>query len=224
MVADLSTTHLATAQSPIYLVSDVARYVHLHYQTARSWIALIPGREVRLPPAAGLNFLDLVSILIIRSLRDIGVNPRRIRRAEEYLTHHYGPYPLAKRNIWTNGYHVFFDPDSPLREEVPQQFLIAADSGGQQAFVHLLHQYLRRISYSEEGLAIRWSPKDRVELDPSKQFGQPCIKGSRVLTQSIYLLHTAGDSNETIMNAFLLSAEDVREAIDWEESLIKKAA
>ena len=214
---------VATHRSPIYLVADVARFVRLPYQTARSWVTLIPGRKPELPPGAGLNFLDLISILVIRKLKDIGVNPRRIRRAEEYLMDLYGPYPFSQRVIWTDGYHVFLAPDSPLREEVPERFLISANSGGQQAFVDLLQQYLHRVEYGAEGLAVRWTPMDRVELDPSRQFGQPCIKNTRVLTESIYSLYAAGDAEQTIMRAYDLSSEDVSEALAWEEGLRKAA-
>jgi uncharacterized protein (DUF433 family) len=135
----------------------------------------------------------------------------------------YGLYPFSQRVIWTDGKHVFFAPDSPLREEVPEKFLVSANSGGQQAFVHLLQQYLQRVEYGDEGLAIRWRPTNRVELDPSRQFGQPCIKNTRVLTDTVYSLHAAGDSEQTIMNAYDLSRQDVREALAWERQLRRAA-
>jgi uncharacterized protein (DUF433 family) len=223
MAASAPVLEVATQHSPIYLVSDVARFVRLPYQTAYSWVKLIPGRQPELPPSAGLNFLDLISILVIGKLEDIGVNPRRIRRAEKFLLDRYGPYPFSQRVIWTDGKHVFFAPDSPLREEVPEKFLISANSGGQQAFVHLLQQYLQRVEYGKQGLAIRWTPTNKVELDPSRQFGQPCVRNTRVLTESIYSLHVAGDTEQTIIRAYDLSREEVRAALAWEKSLRKAA-
>jgi len=212
------------ARVPIYQLADVARYAGVHPSTTRYWVRWIPGRVIEAVPSPGLSFLDLVSILIMRELRNFGVKPSRIRRAEDYLTRRLGPYPLARHVIWTDGGHVLFDPESPLREELPESVLVSADLEGQQAFVQLIRTYLHSISYSEEGIAIAWYPNDRVKLDPSVQFGQPCVRDTRVVTRAIYLMHRAGDTTETIMTSFAVLVEDIHAALEWETGLEQAVA
>jgi uncharacterized protein (DUF433 family) len=207
---------------PVYVLSDVARYAGLHRSTARYWLRLIPGRE--LPPAAsqGLCFLDLVSMLVMRELRKLGLKPDRVRHAEQYLTELFGPYPFARRALWTDGAHVFFDPDSPLRRAVAD--LVSADRGGQRAMMEVISPFLRTITYRDGGIAVAWRPRPTVELDPLKQIGQPCVRGTRVTTRAVYLLYKAGDSQDTIIRSFDISPVDVEAAIEWEQSLLQKAA
>jgi len=215
---------LGSSYEPLYLLGDIARYASIHPSTARSWVRLIPGRSAPYAPPTGLSFLDLVSILVIRELRDIGVKPRRIRIAEKYLTERLGPYPFAHNTIWSDGHHVLFDPESPLRTEVPQEYLESADKRGQGAFVSLLREDLHRVIYNEQGIAVAWEPMGAVELDPSLQFGQPRVKGTRVLTQTVQRMHMAGDSIETISLVLRLPQRDVHEAIEWERRLLARAA
>ena len=215
---------VGSLKAPIYLLADVARYASLHPSTARNWVRWIPGRETEAIPSPGLSFLDLISILIMRELRRFGVRPSRVRRAENYLTRTLGSYPFARHVIWTDGGHVLFNPESPLKDELPASALVSADMEGQQAFVQLIRQYLHSISYSKEGIAIAWYPNDRVELDPSKQFGQPRVKGTRVVTRAVYLMQKAGDARKTIMGSFGISAEDTRAAVEWETALQEATA
>ncbi len=209
---------------PVYLLSELARYARLHPSTARYWVRLIPGRE--LPPATGqgLCFLDLVSVLVIRQLKELGVKPSRVRRAEQYLTGLFGPYPFARRVLWTDGAHVFFDLDSPLRHALADSALASADRGGQRAIMQLVRPFLRTITYKGDGIAVAWRPNPAVELDPLRRIGQPCVRGTRVTTRAVYLLHEAGDSQTTIMRSFGISADDVNSVIEWERSLLQNAA
>lgn len=202
--------------APVYIVADVARYTQLRAGTARNWIQWIPGRVSIGEISLGLSFLDLVSLLVMRQLRHLGISPQRIKLAEAYLTGRLGPYPLARNVVWTDGGHILFNPQSPLALEVPKEALESADLWGQRAFVQIIHQYLHRITYSEEGLAISWSPVDRVELSPSRQFGQPCVEGTRVRTHSIYLFHKAGEPVDAIAVSLAISPKDVEAALRWE--------
>lgn len=210
--------------SPIYLVTDVARYAKLPVSTTRYWVGLIPGRAQQMAGLQGLNFLDLVSILVMRELRRTGVRPSRVREAERYLTEYLGPYPFAHASIWTDGDHVLFNPASPLRQKLPEDHLVTADMQGQQAFVTLIHQYLRMIDYNAQNLAMAWRPVKGIRLDPLMQFGQPCLTSTRITTQAVFSLYRAGDHPRMIGKSYGISLEDVESAIQWEESLLQRAA
>jgi uncharacterized protein (DUF433 family) len=213
-------------KAPIYLLSDVARYARLRPSTARYWLLSIPGREPSRPPGEGLSFLDLVSLLIMRELRRMGVSSRAVGRAEAYLTGELGAYPFARGVIWTDGAHVLFNPQGPLVTDVPDYELTSADKWGQLAFVEAIRQYLHYVKYSEdeEAIAVAWYPNDGVELNPRRQFGQPCVRGTRVATRALYLLHSAGDTDDTIANSSGISQADLGAAFQWERELLQKVA
>jgi len=163
-------------------------------------------------------------MLVMKALREYGLKPRRIRSAERYLVEHLGDYPLARSTIWTDGEHVLFNRPSPLSTELPPK-LEAADMGGQQAFVQLLRDYLRKIDFDKkDGLARAWFPRERVKLDPRIQFGEPCVAGTRVRTSVLYSMHVAGDSVITLARSFDISGHDVSEALEWEKGLLARAA
>lgn len=221
------TFELGSLEAPVYLLADVARYVRLHPSRASRWVRFIPGRRIELPASRGLSFLDLISMLVMKGLLAQGVSLGSIRKAERYLGSEFGlyPYPLARKMIWTDGRHVLFDPRSPLRTELPPDSpLMSADKRGQWAFTEILSQYLRQVDYGQEDIAIAWSPTDRVKLDPSVQFGQPCVAGTRVTTHPIYCLYKAGDPLDTIAYLYDISVDDLTAAIEWESRLEQAVA
>ena len=64
----------------------------------------------------------------------------------------------------------------------------------------------------------------RISIDPKICHGQACIKGTRISTESLWALHSAGDSVSLIANSYALSKEQVETAIAWEEELEQVAA
>jgi len=218
---------IGSLQAPIYLLADVGRYVRLHPSKASRWVRYIPGRPIDLPPSRGLSFLDLISMLVMSALRAYGVRLSSIRIAEEYLASEFGlyPYPLARKRIWTDGRHVLFAPKSPLRAELPSDSpLISADEWGQWALTDVLLPYLHRVDYGQEEIAIAWSPIDGVRLDPSIQFGQPCVDTTRIPTHSLYSLYKAGDTPDRIAFLYRIARDDVTSAITWESRLEQAVA
>jgi uncharacterized protein (DUF433 family) len=58
-----------------------------------------------------------------------------------------------------------------------------------------------------------------VLLDPEIQFGQSCVKGTRIPTKTIWSMNKAGDSIEFIAEEYWLSGDEVEAAIAWENDL-----
>ncbi|MCH9038770.1 MAG: DUF433 domain-containing protein [Chloroflexi bacterium] len=65
---------------------------------------------------------------------------------------------------------------------------------------------------------------ERIVSDPGILGGKPCIKGTRISTESLWALHSAGDSIPLIARSYALSKEQVETAIAWEEELAQVAA
>lgn len=210
--------------TPVYTVSEIAHYIHVHPLTARSWVRRISGRETELEASSGVSFFDLISAFVIRQLRMMGLSLQRIRRAERYLTEWCGPYPFAHTVTWTDGAHVLFDPFDPTAQGLPDSHLLSADELGQQASVEILRQYLRRIEYSPRGIAVAWHPTDAVELNPRRQLGQPCVTGTRIPTRALSLMYKAGEPPEDLASLFDIPRRAVVGALRWEAEVRAKAA
>ena len=224
MAHSASANRLGDPRTRVYPLCDVARYLGFSPQRTRYWLEWIPGRSRAPGVGSAVSFLGLVSMLVMKALREYGVKPRRIRSAERYLVEHLGEYPLARSTIWTEGEHVLFNRRSPLSTGLPEK-LEAADMGGQQAFVQLLKDCSRRIDFDvKDGLARAWFPRERVKLDPRIQFGEPCVAGTRVRTSVLYSMHLAGDSVTTLVRSYGISVDDVAQALDWEKGLLARAA
>jgi uncharacterized protein (DUF433 family) len=125
---------------------------------------------------------------------------------------------------WTDGAHVLFDPHEPGSTRIEESTLLSAGKLGQQACVELVRTYLQSIEYGSRGTAIAWYPTDRVELNPLRQFGRPCVRGTRVATRAVYLMSKAGDSHARIADTFDIALRQVIAALAWEEGLLKKVA
>ena len=84
-------------------------------------------------PAAGrgsrrlYSFRDLVQILVLRSLREMGISLQRIRKCLEYLRRHFPSLgaPLSELSLVTDGDTIFILTDNPdvLLDTIREQFV-----------------------------------------------------------------------------------------------------
>ncbi len=161
-----------------------------------------------------VTFLDLVSMRMVAMLRSEGVQLHEIRTTEQYLRKEFGlQWPFASRGLWTYGHQVF------IRLE---EHLLTASKFGQQA-MDFVKGWLREVridmGFDDTELASSWCPYERVCLDPKIQFGEPCIKGTRISTHTIWSNVKAGDGLELVAKLYDLPIDDVRSAVEWEKRL-----
>ncbi len=172
-------------------------------------LAIIPGRELL------LTFEDIISMRIIAALRAAGVKFSRIYEAEKWLRKVTGhPRPFATETLWTERSDIFVDM---------KRQLIAASRSGQYAF-QILEEYLipvHGIRFNEQHIAQTWEPHISILLDPLIQFGAPCIKDTRIPTRTLWGMVMGGDTTEYVAQSYHLPIEQVQNAIDWEDILIK---
>jgi uncharacterized protein (DUF433 family) len=170
---------------------------------------MIPGRELL------LTFEDVISMRVIAALRAAGVKFSRIYEAERWLRKVTGHFrPFATEMLWTEKSDIFV--------EMKRQ-LIAASRSGQYAF-QILEDYLipvHGITFSEQHIAQTWEPRVNIALDPLIQFGAPCIKGTRIPTRTLWGMVMGGDTTEYVAQSYHLTVEQIQNAIDWEDTLIR---
>lgn len=169
----------------------------------------VPGRELL------LTFEDLISMRIIAAFRAAGVSFRKIRSAERWLratTRHRRPF--ATQLLWTERSDVFVE----LREQ-----LIDASRYGQYP-LKILEEYLipiRDLTFDERGIASSWEAQRGIMLDPLIQFGAPCIRDTRAPTRTLWGMIKGGNTIEYVAQSFRIPVEQVKNAIGWEDSLIR---
>lgn len=219
----------------IYIASEAAIYLNatlkrdvpklqkirtIHSRNLIHWIRVgftspelsnIPGKDLL------IGFEDLISMRVIAILRALGVSWPKIHKAENWLREQTGYVrPFAIERVWTETTDVFADF---------HEGFIAASRGGQLAFTQLLEQYLTSVQdmvfvpYDGVKVADSWTPHEDILINPRIQFGEPCIKGTRIRARVMSELLSGGDTISYVMRSFNLTEQQITHAMEWEERL-----
>jgi uncharacterized protein (DUF433 family) len=71
---------------------------------------------------------------------------------------------------------------------------------------------------SKTGRPSSWFPASHVELRPTRQFGQPCVSGTSILTTSIWRYARGSDTLGMIASRLGLAQSEVEAALVWEHA------
>lgn len=207
----------------LYGVTELAHYVayqshaKVRADDVARWLrsALNPVEHARRRP--DYSFHDLVSLFVVRELVGAGVRPAAIRLAEIHLRGTLGiERPFAHVRVKTDGVNVLYEA-SPMIEDQ----LTAANRLGQEVSVPTIATALRSVVF-EHDVAVRWMPDESIELDPAVQFGEPHIRGTRVLTEQIAELAKKA-SLEEVARWYELTLDAVESAVRFERRLAAAA-
>ena len=201
----------------VYSLAQLRLYMALYgnpddgNRTSR-WLrtALNPVEHLRWQ--ADYSFSDLVSLFVVRQLRDKGVKPRTIKQAERYLSAKWKTdRPFAREEIKTDGVEVFCDDDPEAGQ------IEAAGQQGQQALRQAIANGLESVYYSDGGAAY-WLPAPGIVVDPRVQFGSPVMTGTRVPTDAVSGVARVMGIEQAVRR-FDLSVDQVENAIAFEDRL-----
>jgi uncharacterized protein (DUF433 family) len=160
-----------------------------------------------------ITFEDLIRLRMYTILRSRGFSFRAIQEAEKRartMVEH--PQPFVTEPLWTTGSHIFMRVS---------ELLVSLNSGGQTG-MDFLWQYLdpasphHGITFGRHAAATRWAPASGVVIDPQVQFGEPCIEGTRIATETVWSFYSAGDSLDVLSAGYGVSPIEIEAAIDWE--------
>ena len=176
---------------------------------AGDYLLGLRGKEV------ALTFLDLVSLRLISVLRAHGISPSEIQRTYRGLQEARGwTHPFAMEPIWMSGLGIY------IREhEIPVKLDRNSNWQAALAFWDLFVGPVHRLSFDQDEQASAWEPEGGIVLDPEVSFGEPCLSGTRIATQTLWALHAAGDSTDRIAEAYGVPVERVEAALAWERKL-----
>ncbi|ASV30558.1 DUF433 domain-containing protein [Maribacter cobaltidurans] len=158
-----------------------------------------------------VNFLSLVEIKIFYTLREHGIKYPTTFKAHEFLSKELKtPYPFAHHEILISGSDILFELDS--------KDLIKADESKQTAIKGIVLPFCKKIEYNSKNIAKSYYPLGKeksIIIDPEHQFGEPTIKNTNILVQSVAEMYNAGDSKELISNIYNLNYETINDAISY---------
>ncbi len=205
----------------IYSASDIAKILRVPYQKINSWLNKYWDRRFTikdelytwtLDKKKVTNFYTLIEMYIFKLFLENGIPIRNIVKAHVELSRiTETEYPFAQKeifkNIRTDGKALYY-----------KETLIISLDGSNQTNLSFLVHLTHNIEYDENLLPQRFWPAGKgknIIIDPTRQFGQPIINNTNVLSETITSMYKAGDSIELIAHAFDLKVKDVEDAIQF---------
>ena len=207
---------------PVFTLHEAARYLEMPDSTLQRWarpaddqrpiITVLPrsGREATVP------FIGFAEAYLLSAFRKARVPMQRIRPAVEILADRIGvEHALASRRLYTDGAEVLYDyarsrADGDLLE-------LTVVRTGQKQFSELVRDYLKRITYGDDGWAtqLRLPAYHRAEVvvDPKRAFGLPLVVHGGARVEDLVDRFAAGDSLADIADDFGVPAAEVEDVI-----------
>lgn len=214
---------------PLYTVAEAAAYLRVPRTTLDTWahgytrrrqgqrltkagpiITAISGgrREPEIP------FVGLAEGMVLAAFRNSGLPMQRIRPAVEVLKEELGlEHALASKRLYTDGAEILYDY-ATKEDEVALRGLTVVRTH-QRVFSPVIQDYLRRISYANDGWAqwLRLPVSKSVIVDPERAFGQPIFEKGAVRVEDVLDRFEAGDALGDVAYDFGVPVEDVEEVV-----------
>ena len=212
----------------LYSVREAAVLARIHPSTARSWVVgqlrfervLEEYQEPEGQPL--LSFLDLIELFAIGRCREQRISLQKLRKIRQRLSELLDTqYPFSHSRLWIceGSAALFRNPQELVRES----FLSFHDTGledvrtGQLMFAPFLAPHVEELSFTELGLAHRWSIRRGVIVDPRLCFGQPVVEKRVVSTSVLARSYLANEKDEkTVAALFRTTPGAVLDAFEFE--------
>lgn len=221
---------------PLYTVADAARIVDVHPSTLATWAKGYrrnppDGRSVAGPPIITataperrgeptIPFVGLAEALVLAAVRRIGVPMQRIRPALDALQHEIGvEHALASRRLFTDGAELLYDFGDCRRgtDEGERALQLVVVRSSQLVFVDLIRDYLRRITYAEDGYAsvISVPAYERADVvaDPTRSFGAPIFQSGGARVDDVLERFWSGETLQDVAEEFGVPVEHVEDVV-----------
>lgn len=230
----LTTTDTTRFDVPLYTVSDAARILAVPASTLATWAkgyvrrgagrAEVTGEPVITwwPTARAQDpsvpFVGLAEALVLAAVRRSGVPMQRIRPALAHLQREIGvDHALASRRLYTDGAELLFDygERDTERDELVRHLVVVRS--GQQVFVDLVDDYLRRIDYGPDGYAslihVPAYSHAQVVADPTRSFGAPIFERGGTRVEDVLQRFWAGESLDELVRDFGVPADQLEDVL-----------
>jgi len=205
----------------IYTLSDISNILHLPNSRIRYWVnvfwddKLSKVSEMKYSwgekQDKAVDFHTLIEFYTFYKLRELGISTNKILKAHSVISESLKTnFPFASSRILTDGNSILFSPDI--------QTIINADETLQYNLKEVIEPFCKKIDFNSNSLAYKFWPlgkKNSIVVDPHHQFGQPIIKGTNILAETLYRMNKAGESIEFIAKLYELKPKNVKDSINY---------
>jgi uncharacterized protein (DUF433 family) len=212
---------------PLYTIGRAAWYLDVRRTTFGGWAhgtshrradgsrrqarPIITAFEPQRQRHPVVPFIGLAEGMIATAFKKAGVSTQHIRKALVAIQDEMGiGHALASERLYTDGARILYDY---ARAEDDEQVLTVVVTQ-QRVFRPAIQQYLNKITFDGgDGLARRlilpFTSRAKVEVDPTRAFGQPILVGSGARVADLVNRRRAGDSIQDIAKDFDADPDDV---------------
>lgn len=181
----------------------------------RRWLeaALTFSRRDFADGSVGLTFHDLVSLELVARFRERGVSMQKVHTLEARLQKRHPDLerPFAYDVFYSDGTSIWagLGPDDAIE--------VVGDRPVHYVWAGAIRSFAEEIDYSTSTRgAARWRPAPGVEIDPTRQFGQPVVAGTRTRVATVLSALREGSQRE-VAEWYGLSARQVAAAKTYGE-------
>lgn len=210
------------SSKPLFTIKEAATFLGVRESTFQTWVhGYARGKPIvlSLPMQHGqpqVPFIGFAEGLVLAAFRKSGVPLQRIRPALQMLDDEVGlQHALASQGLYTDGAEVLFDYAAKHGDPKIGELVVVRKH--QKVFVPIVEEYLRRITYANDGWAAQLELPQfgdaHVVVTLSRAFGRPILDHARIRVEDIVDRWTAGDSMAEIAEDFGLDARQVEDVI-----------
>jgi uncharacterized protein (DUF433 family) len=210
----------------LYTVPDVANILNLDKILVRRWLKEYWGNRFgnKLGNFASwgkgrektVHFYTLIEFYVFFQLRKQGVSAQNIAKSHEIIGQELRiSFPFANSVILTDGKKIFYKTDGGV--------IINADKSKQINITSIIEHFCHKIDFDKDHQALRYWPlgkEKNIVVDPHHQLGQPTVKNTNILAETIYSMYTSGEKVSFISSLYDVPETDVKASIEF----FKKAA
>jgi uncharacterized protein (DUF433 family) len=218
----------------VYTVAEAARLTGVSSGRIRRWLRgyrytsrkkryssppLWKGQFQPIENKLALGFLDLIEVKFVDAFLNAGVSWDMLHKARA-LAEKWFPgesHPFCTKRFLTDGREIFLE----LHRETGEPSLIEI-ANKQQVFRQIMLPFLTQLEFSTDNILERWWPcgrEHRIAVDPKRNFGQPTIFQEGIPTLTLARSVRANGAVREVARWFEISAEAVREAVEFEQKL-----
>ena len=222
----LSATKKPSLGIGLYSIPDVARILNLEPPFVRRWLNEYWGNRFKFGKKKfsywgtgrekAIHFYTLIEFYVFYQLRKHGLSAQSIAKSRQIIANELkSPFPFANLTILTDGRKIFYAIDSDT--------IVNADKTKQINFAAILKEFCHQIDFGKDRIALRYWPlgkEKNIVVDPHHQMGQPVVKNTNILAETLFRMSTAGETVSFIASLYDVSESDVKSSIEF----FKKAA
>src|ERR1700677_1145649 len=183
----------------LYTIPDVANIRNLDSTLVRRWLREYWGNQFRLKGRSfaswgkgrkkTVHFFTLMEFYVFYQLRKLGVSAQNIAKSHEIIAHELDAgFPFANSRILTDGRKIFYTINGDL--------IINADKSKQINIKSIIEAFCHKIDFGSDFNALRYWPlgkEKNIVVDPHHQLGQPTVKNTNILAETLYSMYTSGE-------------------------------